>query len=191
MNEELKSLQRQVVRQERLTAVGLLVSGVAHEVNNPLQAILGTAELLERHQSTPRHLMDEIAFLKDYVEMHSLLMPGRAQFTLDVEPGAWNALIPVLLLQPLVESAVLHVIAKLDAGGNIRLVARRNHDRLALSLRNDAPASSGQTNGTGIGLANTRERLRVLYGDAAAFHFLRGAGSATVEIELPLSEAAA
>jgi C4-dicarboxylate-specific signal transduction histidine kinase len=64
MNEELQSLQRQVVRQERLTAVGLLVSGVAHEVNNPLQAILGTAELLERHPSTPRELIDEIAFLK-------------------------------------------------------------------------------------------------------------------------------
>jgi signal transduction histidine kinase len=64
MNETLQSLQRQVVRQERLTAVGLLVSGVAHEVNNPLQAILGTAELLERHPSTSPELLDEIAFLK-------------------------------------------------------------------------------------------------------------------------------
>ena len=64
MNEELQSLQRQVVRQERLTAVGLLVSGVAHEVNNPLQAILGTAELIERHPSTPPELLDEIMFLK-------------------------------------------------------------------------------------------------------------------------------
>ena len=48
MREAVQSLQRQVVRQERLAAVGVLVSGVAHELNNPLQAVLGTIELLER-----------------------------------------------------------------------------------------------------------------------------------------------
>lgn len=64
MRETLESLQRQVVRQERLTAVGLLVSGVAHELNNPLQAILGTAELIERHPDLNPELLDEVAFVK-------------------------------------------------------------------------------------------------------------------------------
>lgn len=64
MNEALQSLQRQVVRQERLAAVGLLVSGVAHEVNNPLQGILGTAELLERQAGMSPQALDEIQFLK-------------------------------------------------------------------------------------------------------------------------------
>ena len=64
MHEMLQSLQRQVVRQERLTAVGLLVSGVAHELNNPLQAILGTVELLERHQDLPPDVLAEIGFVK-------------------------------------------------------------------------------------------------------------------------------
>jgi len=62
--EALQSLQRQVVRQERLAAVGLLVSGVAHELNNPLQGILGTAELLERHPDASPALLEEIEFLK-------------------------------------------------------------------------------------------------------------------------------
>jgi len=64
MRETLQSLQRQVVRQERLAAVGILVSGVAHELNNPLQAILGTAELLERHRGLSPEALDELAFVK-------------------------------------------------------------------------------------------------------------------------------
>jgi signal transduction histidine kinase len=64
MHEMVQSLQRQVVRQERLTAVGLLVSGVAHELNNPLQAILGTVELLERHEDLRPEVASEIAFVK-------------------------------------------------------------------------------------------------------------------------------
>jgi len=64
VREALQSLQRQVVRQERLAAVGLLVSGVAHELNNPLQAILGTAELLEREERLSPEAQNEIAFVK-------------------------------------------------------------------------------------------------------------------------------
>ncbi len=64
MRETLQSLQRQVVRQERLAAVGVLVSGVAHELNNPLQAILGTAELLERQEDLSAAARDEVAFVK-------------------------------------------------------------------------------------------------------------------------------
>jgi C4-dicarboxylate-specific signal transduction histidine kinase len=64
MRETLQSLQRQVVRQERLAAVGVLVSGVAHELNNPLQAILGTLELLERDRGIAPQILEEIAFVK-------------------------------------------------------------------------------------------------------------------------------
>jgi C4-dicarboxylate-specific signal transduction histidine kinase len=64
MNEVVQSLQRQVVRQERLAAVGVLVSGVAHELNNPLQAILGTAELLERQTELGPRALEEIRFVK-------------------------------------------------------------------------------------------------------------------------------
>jgi C4-dicarboxylate-specific signal transduction histidine kinase len=64
MREELQSLQRQVIRQERLAAVGLLVSGVAHEINNPLQAILGFAELLQMQHRLPDSVTTDLKLIQ-------------------------------------------------------------------------------------------------------------------------------
>ena len=64
MSEELQSLQRQVIRQERLAAVGLLVSGVAHEINNPLQAILGFAELLQMQHRLPESVTADLKLIQ-------------------------------------------------------------------------------------------------------------------------------
>ena len=64
MREEVQSLQRQVIRQERLAAVGLLVSGVAHEINNPLQAILGFAELLQMQHSLPEAVNNDLRLIQ-------------------------------------------------------------------------------------------------------------------------------
>ncbi len=64
MNRTLQSLQRHLVRQERQAAVGQLIHGVAHEMNNPLQAILGTAQLLERHPELSAAVREEIAFVQ-------------------------------------------------------------------------------------------------------------------------------
>ena len=81
MNEMLQSLQCQVVRQERLAAVGLLVSGVAHEVNNPLQGILGTAELLEQEPSLSKQALEEIAFLKTQAGRAREIIRNLSRFT--------------------------------------------------------------------------------------------------------------
>jgi C4-dicarboxylate-specific signal transduction histidine kinase len=64
MREELQSLQRQVIRQERLAAVGQLVSGVAHEINNPLQAILGFAELLQMQAQLPDDVRSDLKLIQ-------------------------------------------------------------------------------------------------------------------------------
>ena len=64
IRQELQSLQRQVIRQERLTAVGQLVSGVAHEINNPLQAILGFAELLQMQADVPESIKGDLVLIQ-------------------------------------------------------------------------------------------------------------------------------
>jgi two-component system NtrC family sensor kinase len=79
--EALETLQRQVVRQERLAAVGLLVSGVAHELNNPLQAIMGASELLEHRRELSDEAMKEIALVKTQSHRASEIIRNLSRFS--------------------------------------------------------------------------------------------------------------
>ena len=79
--EALETLQRQVVRQERLAAVGLLVSGVAHELNNPLQAIMGASELLEHRRELSDESLKEIALVKTQSHRASEIIRNLSRFS--------------------------------------------------------------------------------------------------------------
>jgi C4-dicarboxylate-specific signal transduction histidine kinase len=81
MREELESLQRQVIRQERLAALGVLVSGVAHELNNPLQAILGFADLLTIREDLPPQVRAELALIQKESARASVIIRNLSRFT--------------------------------------------------------------------------------------------------------------
>jgi len=90
MREELESLQRQVIRQERLAAIGVLVSGVAHELNNPLQAILGFAELLQLRSDLPAHIRSDLALIQKESARASAIIRNLSRFSRQqtAEPSA-------------------------------------------------------------------------------------------------------
>jgi signal transduction histidine kinase len=80
MREELQSLQQQVIRQERLAAIGVLVSGVAHELNNPLQAILGFAELLQMKRDMPDHARADLTLIQKESARASAIIRNLSRF---------------------------------------------------------------------------------------------------------------
>jgi C4-dicarboxylate-specific signal transduction histidine kinase len=80
MREELQLLQRQVIRQERLAAIGVLVSGVAHELNNPLQAILGFSELLQLADGIPDHVRADLSLIQKESARASAIIRNLSRF---------------------------------------------------------------------------------------------------------------
>ncbi len=80
MREELQSLQQQVIRQERLAAIGVLVSGVAHELNNPLQAILGFAELLQMQKNMPEQARADLTLIQKESTRASAIIRNLSRF---------------------------------------------------------------------------------------------------------------
>jgi signal transduction histidine kinase len=80
MREELQSLQQQVIRQERLAAIGVLVSGVAHELNNPLQAILGFSELLQMRKDLPEQARADLTLIQKESTRASAIIRNLSRF---------------------------------------------------------------------------------------------------------------
>ena len=109
-------------------------------------------------------LSQELDLLSPYLEIQRIRFGDRLSIEIDLPDGAGDALIPTLLLQPLVENAVEHGVKRTAGGARVRLSARRAGDRLGLEITDNGPGLTGSREG--VGLANTRARLAGLYGDA-------------------------
>jgi two-component system, LytTR family, sensor kinase len=126
-----------------------------------------TLEHVGTHEVT---LREELDFLEPYVEIERARLGDRLDFTLDIAPDSLDAMVPHMILQPLVENAIRHAIAPRIATGHILVSSQRGGDRLELRVRDDGAGSPtpGRRAG-GVGLANTRARLETLYGDDFRF----------------------
>jgi len=138
-------------------------------------------------------LRQELEFLTRYLEIQQARFGERLSFTAEPDPGTLDAVIPNLILQPLVENAILHGIAQRSTPGHIAIHARVREHRLELEVRDDGPGFAPDPAGRireGIGLTNTRERLQRHYGadHQMVLRSERGRG-VTVSLVLPLRAA--
>lgn len=112
-------------------------------------------------------LRRELEFIDRYLDIQKVRFQDRLTVRLDVDDEVLDSKVPYLLLQPLLENAIKHGIARHPGYGTIQLYARRDGGVLLMSVSNDVPRSNGEASGThrlGIGLENTRSRLQALYG---------------------------
>jgi LytS/YehU family sensor histidine kinase len=133
-------------------------------------------------------LRDELEFLRQYLEIERVRFGDRLAIEEEVDPTVLDAEVPTLILQPLVENAVHHGIARTAGPGRIVVVARRETNRLRLVVRDTGagfPQSSVRREG--VGLSNTRARLEHLYGRAATLSVGSGAQDTEVAISMPLT----
>lgn len=141
-----------------------------------------------RQQHTSLH--DELGVIDCYIGIEQVRLGERLRFSRNISPDALYAQVPRLMLQPLVENAVTHAVAHRDMPSHVIVRAWCEDARLVLEVL-DEGAGTPHTPGFGIGLANTRDRLECLYGDAQSLDIdaLPGGGT-RVRVSLPLKSVA-
>jgi two-component system LytT family sensor kinase len=138
-------------------------------------------------------LRHELRVLDRYLDIMRLRFPDRLAVDVRVDDDVLDEPVPHFILQPLAENAIEHGIARAARGGRIVVAAGRAGGRLRITVADDGPglASGAAAVREGIGLSNTRERLRQLYGPAAALR-LRGSPQGTeVELSIPVARPSA
>jgi sensor histidine kinase YesM len=153
-----------------------------------LSELLRTA--LKSENSKTVSLQEELEFLRDYLEIEQMRFQDRLTIDFKIENETLDAKIPNLLLQPLVENAIRHGIAKLSENGKILIKSKRNNGFIELSVSDNGKGLDELTiSHNGIGLKNTKERLEKLYGEKQNFEIISSEKEGfTVNLKIPYEQ---
>ena len=130
---------------------------------------------------------DELKIVKDYLGLESIRFEERLQTEFEIDPDSRGFLVPPLMIQTLVENGIKHGISKLTAGGMIQMKTAVHNDRLTIQIRNSGQYVNGsKRNSGGLGLENTKQRLKLIYGGKASFRIMTENDTFVLtEIEIP------
>jgi two-component system LytT family sensor kinase len=194
---QLSALRRQIEPHFLFNALNSIAGLIREKQSSEaITMLVSLSDFLRRTLSESNRqevpLSEELDFVKQYLATQKVRFAERLQLSVDVPTELQDAAIPNLILQPLVENAIKHGIARRKEGGSVRIAASSQDDQLHISVSNDGPslAPGWETASTGVGVTNVRARLKALYGDAASFVMnTRSLGGAEVAITLPLRTA--
>jgi signal transduction histidine kinase len=144
--------------------------------------------MLQRLNSPEIQVTEELQLIDQYLQIQRFRFGERLRTLVQADPGAFGALIPTLILQPLVENAILHGLLPRVDGGSLWISIHKVGQELILSVEDDGPGiPKGHTNPAGVGLENSIDRLAALYGTAAQLTVgaRSGGGGCAVVIRMP------
>jgi len=171
--QQLRALRAQINPHFLFNSLHSLSTLVRHDAAAAEDAIDRLGELLryalDHGALESVRLQDEIAFVRNYVELERLRFGDRLDVSFDIDEAAADAMVPPFLLQPLVENAIRHGIAPRGAGGSIRVSARMDTGRLAVEVGDNGvgagPAALEPE--SGLGLSILKRQLESRYGRRA------------------------
>jgi Histidine kinase len=186
---ELQALKSQIHPHFLFNTLQGISTLVDKEKSRAKAMILKLSTLLRKalaHSSTDLITLDEeISFLKDYLDLEKMRLEQRLDIRWKISPETRKLLVPQMVLQPLVENAIVHGIACCREGGWIELLSTSEQGTVRLEVRNSVGGRA--QGGMGVGLANTKARLQFLYSDEACLSFRLDEGHvATATIIVPL-----
>jgi len=135
----------------------------------------------------------ELEFLKCYLDIEHTRFADRLIVKMEVEPQTLGFMVPNLILQPIVENAIRHGVARQTSSGSIIIRSFRKNGRLVMEVEDNGPGLTNDTNGSlsGIGLNNTRARLERCYGENYDLNVRNGVDrGVVVTLEIPAIESA-
>ncbi len=161
----------------------------ARRMSIGLGDFLRSSVRLASHDIIP--LEQELALTASYLEIERVRFGDRLEYRETVTPEARQAPVPALVLQPLIENALKHGLGHLIEGGLLEVRAGVDNGQLSLTVENPCDPDRETGSGRGIGLANVRGRLRLLFGGAARMEIEEGDERFRIELRLPLEAAEA
>lgn len=199
---ERERLRAQIAEQRLIALTGQLqphflfntlqgISTLIHRDPDAADEMLGKLsdllrEVLRHRDQALVRLGDEIRYAQTYLEIAQLRFADRLRFSIDVPTELRNAAVPLFILQPLIENALGHGIGGQALGGTISVTASRGGRLLNLEVEDDGIGLPSGGPREGVGLGNTRERLRASFGDEAGLTLNNADGGGTIaRVELP------
>ncbi len=190
---QLNNLKGQINPHFLFNTLNMISATMYDDVKKADRLIMRLSDLLRMALDQSKQnlipLGDELAFLDNYLEIIRVRFEDQLTVSVEVDEAARSALTPSLILQPLVENAVVHGMADRVAGGAIEVTAAIAGDRLRLTVSDNGPglpADYDLARRQGVGLRNTAERCARLLGDDARLTLInREGGGAQAILDLP------